>query len=155
MEAGLLLSPPCHLLLSTRRTELLRTCVAVFFCAQGDGNLVLYGGSAIWATNTSGQHSGPYTTTITSDGVLGVAGVDGDKISVLWTGGDRAIGAVRGTLTVQDDGNVVLSILVSTQLDSLQGVHTLDRGSACTLILALCWEWPDSWLVACMRLTPS
>jgi hypothetical protein len=70
---------------------------------QGDGNLVLYhGGSALWASQTSGTDG--RRAVMQGDGNLVVYG----ETAALWA--SRTSGDAGGYLAVQDDGNVVIYV---------------------------------------------
>lgn len=73
---------------------------------QGDGNFVIYGPEGpIWATNTNGSGTYPYTLALQSDGNLVVYG---DGLNPTWASNTNGLGVGPYTLVMQNDANLVL-----------------------------------------------
>jgi hypothetical protein len=65
-------------------TGRLRQCTTVRFVMQTDGNLVEYcdggAGGVIWASNTQGKGTGPYTLSLNNDGSLTIKDGSGNQM---------------------------------------------------------------------------
>ena len=86
-----------------------------YFIMQTDGNLVLYSNGALntkgrdvplWASNTPGKGTGPYSLRVQMDGNIIAADVNNNLV---WSSGTYNKGFGPYVLNMQDDGNVVLT----------------------------------------------
>lgn len=82
---------------------------------QVDGNLVIYDmtDKAIWATNTSGKGTAPYTLKMQPNGNLVVKG---SGTTALWASGTAGKGTGPYRLVMQDDRNLVVYDSTDTAL---------------------------------------